>query len=143
VRALFDMVPVLKPVLPDPGVPFQLVHHDDVATALRSAVLGRGAPGVYNLAAEDSVSFSDLARALGWYSVPIPDLMVDATAEIVARLPFVPATARWVEAGRQPVLLDCAKARRELRWRPRHTSADTLTDTVRAARADLAAAVED
>ena len=38
VRALFDQVPVLKPVLPDPGVPFQLVHHDDVAAALRAAV---------------------------------------------------------------------------------------------------------
>ena len=32
-------------VLPDPGVPFQLVHHDDVATALRAGVVGRGEPG--------------------------------------------------------------------------------------------------
>lgn len=143
VRALFDMVPILKPVLPDPGIPFQLVHHDDVASALRSAVLGRGVPGVYNLAAQDTISFGDLARALGWYSVPIPELAVDATAEIVARLPFAPATARWVEAGRKPVLLDCARARRELKWRPKHTSADTLVETVAAARADLAAGVED
>lgn len=142
VRALFDMVPILKPVLPDPGVPFQLVHHDDVASALRAAVVGRGAPGVYNLAAEDSVSFSDLAKALGWYSVPVPDLAIDATAEVVARLPFMPATARWVEAGRQPVLLDCARARRELRWRPKHSSADTLVATVAAARGDLAAGVD-
>jgi nucleoside-diphosphate-sugar epimerase len=44
VRAL-ELLPALKPVLPDPGVPFQLVHHDDVATALRAAVLGRGEPG--------------------------------------------------------------------------------------------------
>lgn len=139
VRALFDMVPVLKPVLPDPGIPFQLVHHDDVASALRAAVLGRGTPGVYNLAAEDTITFSDLARALGWYSVPIPELAVDATAEIVARLPFAPATARWVEAGRTPVLLDCAKARKELRWRTQHTTAQTLTATVGAARADLQA----
>ncbi|MFL5845831.1 MAG: NAD-dependent epimerase/dehydratase family protein [Solirubrobacteraceae bacterium] len=142
VRALFDMVPILKPVLPDPGIPFQLVHHDDVANALRAAVLGRGEPGVYNLAAEDTISFSDLARALGWYSVPIPELMVDATAEIVARLPFLPAEARWVEAGRKPVLLDCAKARKELRWRTQHTSAQTLTATVGAARADLQAGVD-
>ncbi len=143
IRALFDMVPILKPVLPDPGIPFQLVHHDDVASALRAAVLGRGKPGVFNLAAEDTISFSDLAKALGWYSVPIPELAVDATAEIVARLPFAPATARWVEAGRTPVLLDCAKAKRELRWRPKHSSADTLQETVRAARADLQAGVDD
>src|SRR3712207_3343025 len=50
IRGLFDQVPVLKPVIPDPGVPFQLVHHDDVAQALKAAVLGRGEPGVYHLA---------------------------------------------------------------------------------------------
>ena len=42
VLRLLDGVPFLKPVLPDPGVPFQLVHHDDVASAMRAAVLGRG-----------------------------------------------------------------------------------------------------
>jgi nucleoside-diphosphate-sugar epimerase len=75
--------------------------------------------------------------------VPIPDLAVDATAEIVARLPFLPAEARWVEAGRTPVLLDCAKARKELRWHARHTSKETLHEVVRAARADLQAGVDD
>jgi nucleoside-diphosphate-sugar epimerase len=54
----------------------------------------------------------------------------------------LPATARWVEAGRQPVLLDCARAKRELRWRPKHTSAETLAATVAAARADREAGVE-
>jgi nucleoside-diphosphate-sugar epimerase len=139
VRALFDMVPVLKPVLPDPGVPFQLVHHDDVASALRAAVVGRGAPGVYNLAGEGTITFSDLAAALGWYAVPIPELAVDATAEVLARIPFLPAEARWIEAGRKPVLLDTARARRELRWRPKHDSRETLTQTVEASRADLQA----
>src|SRR5271165_6891728 len=50
VLSLLDGVPILKPVLPDPGVPFQLIHHDDVASAMRAAVIGRGEPGVYNLA---------------------------------------------------------------------------------------------
>jgi len=142
IRALFDMVPILKPVLPDPGVPFQLVHHDDVATALRSAVTGRGAPGIYNLAAEGQLTFSDLADALGYYSVPIPELAVDATAEIVARLPFLPAEARWIEAARMTVLLDASRAKRELKWRPKHDAAATLRATVAASRADLQAGVE-
>ncbi len=33
-RWALGRAPVLRPVLPDPGVPFQLVHHDDVAAAL-------------------------------------------------------------------------------------------------------------
>jgi UDP-glucose 4-epimerase len=139
VRALFDQVPILKPVLPDPGVPFQLVHHDDVATALRSAVLGRGTAGVYNLAGPGEVTMRDLADALGYYTVPIPELAVDATAEIVSRLPFMPDEASWIEAARIPVLMDTAKARSQLKWRPRHDALATLRATVEAHREDLSA----
>jgi nucleoside-diphosphate-sugar epimerase len=134
-RAL-ELMPALRPVLPDPGVPFQLVHHDDVATALVAAVLGRGEPGVYNLAGPGELTMSDLASALGWYSVPMPEIAVDAAAELVARLPFVPAEAQWIEAVRTPVLMDTAKARRELHWRPRHAAAQTLQQMVDAARAE-------
>jgi nucleoside-diphosphate-sugar epimerase len=134
-RAL-ELMPALKPVLPDPGVPFQLVHHDDVATALRAAVLGRGEPGVYNLAGPGELTMSDLASALGWYSVPMPEIAMDAAAELVARLPFVPAEAQWIEAVRTPVLMDTAKARRELRWRPQHDARQTLQQMVDAARSE-------
>jgi UDP-glucose 4-epimerase len=134
-RAL-ELVPVLRPVIPDPGVPFQLVHHDDVAAALRAAVLGRGEPGVYNLAGPGTLTLSDVADALGWYSIPLPELAMDAAAELVARLPFVPAEAQWIESLRRPVLIDTAKARRELRWRPRHDARETLQSMVDAARSE-------
>jgi nucleoside-diphosphate-sugar epimerase len=137
VRALFDQVPVLRPVLPDPGVPFQLVHHDDVADALVAGVLGRGAPGVYNLAGMGELTVKDVADALGYYSVPIPELAVDATAEIVGRLPFLPPEARWVEAFRRPVLMDCSRAHRELGWEPAHDARHTLHETVAATRDDV------
>jgi nucleoside-diphosphate-sugar epimerase len=134
VRRLLDIMPVLRPVLPDPGVPFQLVHTDDVATALRAAVLGRGEPGVYNLAADGELTASDLASALGWYSIPVPEIAVDATAHVAARLPFLPPEADWLHAFRVPTLMDATKARRELGWRPRHDARETLQATVRAAR---------
>ncbi|HZU61549.1 MAG TPA: hypothetical protein VE983_11320 [Solirubrobacteraceae bacterium] len=136
VRRTLELLPALKPVIPDPGTPFQLVHHDDVASALRAAILGRGRPGVYNLAGPGELRMSDLAEALGWYSVPVPELAVDATAELVARLPFMPAEAQWIESVRAPVLMDTAKARRELRWRPRHDAQETLVEMVQAARAE-------
>ena len=136
-RELFDSVPALKPVLPDTGVPFQLVHHDDVASAVRAAVAGRGEPGVYNLAGPGEITFKDFADALGYYAIPVPDLAVDATAQVVARLPFMPDEATWIEAARVPVLMDTAKARRELRWRPQHDALETLRETVAAAREDL------
>ena len=136
VLRVLELMPILKPVLPDPGVPFQLVHHDDVAAAMRAAVLGRGTPGIYNLAGPGRLTMSDVADALGWYSVPLPDLALDATAEAVARLPFMPAEAQWVETFRSPVLMDTSKARRELRWRPHHDARETLQEMVDAARSE-------
>jgi UDP-glucose 4-epimerase len=136
VLRLLDGVPILKPVLPDPGVPFQLVHHDDVASAMRAAVLGRGESGVYNLAGPGEMTVKLLASELGWYSIPVPELAVDAVAELVGRLGFLPAQAQWISAFREPVIMSTAKARRELGWRPRHDATATLRATIAAARMD-------
>jgi nucleoside-diphosphate-sugar epimerase len=134
VRRLLDVMPVLKPVIPDPGVPFQLVHADDVATALRAAVLGKGEAGIYNLAGEGILNLSDIADELNWYSVPVPDIAVDATAEITQRLPFLPPEAEWLQSFRVPTIMDTTKARKSLGWRPQKDARETLHETVVAAR---------
>ena len=136
VRRLFDVMPILKPVVPDPGVPFQLVHHDDVARAIAAAIAGRGKPGIYNLAGEGTITLTQLANALGWYAIPVPDIAVDATVEVVSRLPFLPTEAEWVNTMRTPVLMDIKKARRQLRWFPKYDARETLEQTVEAARAE-------
>jgi UDP-glucose 4-epimerase len=136
VLRLLDGVPILKPVLPDPGVPFQLVHHDDVATAMRAAVLGRGPAGAYNLAGSGELTVAQLAEELGWYAIPVPELAVDAVAEMIGRLGFLPAQAQWISAFREPVIMDASKARRELGWRPRYDALQTLRATIAAARMD-------
>jgi UDP-glucose 4-epimerase len=136
VLSLLEGLPILRPVLPDPGIPFQLVHHDDVASAMRAAVLGRGKPGVYNLAGTGKLSVKQLAEELGWYSIPVPELAVDAVAEMVARLGFLPAQAQWVAAFREPMIMSTAKAKHELRWRPRHDALHTLRETITAARTE-------
>lgn len=134
VRKAFGAMPLLRPVVPDPGTPFQLVHEDDVASALLAAVLGEGEPGAYNLAGDGDVTISDLARALGWYSLPLPEIAVEATVSIVSRLPYMPAMASWINAIKVPVLMDTTKARSLLGWEPRFDSLDTLATTVQAAR---------
>jgi len=136
VRRVFDVVPMLKPVVPDPGVPYQLVHHDDVATAIRAAIQGRGEPGVYNLAGDGELRVSDLASEMGYYAVPVPELAVEATAAITARLPFMPPEAAWIQAFRVPAIMDTTKARKQLGWRPKHSGHDALRAMVAAARAE-------
>ena len=134
-RWALGRVPELRPVLPDPGVPFQLVHHDDVAAALCAAVIGHGQPGVYNLAGPGRLTITDLAHALGWHAVPAPHLAVGVAAEAVALMPFLPDEAAWIEAVRRPVLMDAARARRKLHWMPHYDARETLKQTIDAVRA--------
>jgi len=139
VRSLLSSMPILKPVIPDPGIRFQLVHEDDVASAFLAGVQGKGAPGPYNLAGRGTITVGDLAGALGWYSVPIPELAVSLTAEAVSRLPL-PAATSWVHSVRKPVLMRTGRAERELGWKPEHTAKATLKDLVAAKRAEAPAA---
>jgi nucleoside-diphosphate-sugar epimerase len=136
VLSLLDGVPILRPVLPDPGIPFQLIHHDDVATAIRAGVTGKGDPGPYNLAGTGRMTVRALAEELGWYSIPVPELAVDAAAEMVGRLGFLPSQAQWIAAFREPVIMSTAKARKGLGWRPRHGALQTLRETITSARMD-------
>ncbi len=133
-RWALGKVPELRPVLPDPGVSFQLVHHDDVAAALCAAVVGHGEPGTYNLAGPGELTITDLAHALGWHAVPAPQIAVGVAAEAVAMMPFLPDEAAWIEAIRRPVLMDTARARRKLHWMPHHDARQTLAQTIEAVR---------
>jgi nucleoside-diphosphate-sugar epimerase len=127
-------VPAIKPVLPDHGVPFQLVHHDDVATALVAGVLGAGNAGVYNLAGAGEVRWSDVANELDWYTVRIPKGAIDVAANVLGRIPPLAVEAGWLEALRVPMLMDCTRARRQLGWQPRYDGRQTLHELVAARR---------
>ena len=133
-RRGIERLPLVKPVLPDPGMPLQLVHHDDVARAMAAAIEGAGRPGVYNLAGEEEIGVADIARELGWRSVPVPGPAVDAGAAVARRLTFASTRLEWATALDTPVLMDTARARRELDWRPRHDALETLRETVAGAR---------
>jgi UDP-glucose 4-epimerase len=136
VSRLLRSMPVLKPVIPDPGTPFQLVHENDVASAFVAGVHGRGSPGPYNLAGKGKLQMSDLADALGWYSVSLPQTAVGTTAELISRVPNLPAIVSWIHSVRKPVLMKTERAKKELGWKPQHTSRATLKELVAAYRDD-------
>jgi UDP-glucose 4-epimerase len=133
-RKGIEKLPLVRPVLPDPGTPIQLVHHDDVAQGMAAAIGGDGPPGVYNLAGEGEVRVRDIARALGWRWVPVPGPAVSLGTAAAQRLKFVSSKLEWAVAADTPVLMDTAKARRDLGWRPAHNAEETLGETVIGAR---------
>lgn len=128
VRTALAKVPGMRMVVPDPGSPLQLVHHDDVATAIAAATTGRGEPGAYNLAGDGTVTFGDVATALDARTVPVPRSAAVLASNVVARLPWVPTMAEWIHVARTPVLMDTTKAKALLGWEPKHTSSETLRE---------------
>ncbi len=129
-----EKLPLVSPVLPDPGVPVQLVHHDDVAQAMAAAICGDGPAGVYNLAGEGEIRIRDIARELGWRSIPVPRPAVGLGTALARRLSFASPKLEWAIAADTPVLMDTGKARRDLGWKPQHPADQTLQETVTGAR---------
>lgn len=125
-RAVVKAVPILKPVVPDPGIPLQLVHHDDVASAIALAATTPAPPGAYNIAGDGVVTVGDVARALGGRPVRVPAVAASAASAALSRVPLVPSMLEWLHTARTSMVMDTTKARTQLGWRPVHSSAETL-----------------
>jgi UDP-glucose 4-epimerase len=133
-RRGLEKLPLVSPILPDPGLPIQLVHHDDVARAMGAAICGDGPPGAYNLAGEGEIRVRDIARGLGWRWVPVPRPAVGLGAAAARHLTFASPKLEWATALDTAVLMDTSKAREELGWKPRWSADQTLSQTVAGAR---------
>ncbi|MCV7441855.1 NAD-dependent epimerase/dehydratase family protein [Mycobacterium paraense] len=125
-RAISKVAPMLKPVVPDPGIPLQLVHHDDVAEAIALAATAPAPPGAYNIAGDGVVTVSEVAKALGGRPVRVPAVAASAASAAISRVPFVPSMLEWLHVARTSVVMDTTKARTELGWRPVHSAQETL-----------------
>ncbi|HEX4394029.1 MAG TPA: NAD-dependent epimerase/dehydratase family protein [Mycobacterium sp.] len=128
VRRLTRSLRLPKPLFPDPGTPLQLVHHDDVASAVALATTTTSAPaGAYNIAGDGVLSMSEIADALGARPIKVPRTAAVAASKVVSRLPFVPSALEWLHAGRTSVVMDVSKAKEKLQWQPKYSAAETLS----------------
>jgi len=135
-RRLAELALRLPIALPVPVAPLalQFIHEEDVGEALRLCVVGAGPPGVYNIAGDGVLTAVDVAREAGLRPVAVPQAPVQSVARLLAALPFAPPALGWAEALASPVIMDTAKARRELGWSPRWTALEALRETLAAER---------
>ena len=106
------------PVVPElDRLRFQAVHGADVAEAYRLA-LRRDARGPFNIAADPVLDASTLAELLDARPVRVPAAALRGAASITWRMRAQPSPPGWVDMALAVPLLDAARAREELGWRP-------------------------
>jgi UDP-glucose 4-epimerase len=127
VMRVTQTLPLLKPLFPDPGTPLQLVHHDDVGSAIALAATTSAPAGAYNIAGDGVLSVAEVVEALGARPVRVPRIAARAASGIIARLPLVPSLLEWLHAGRTSVVMDVSKAKTQLGWTPKYTGAEALS----------------
>jgi len=130
---LVGRLPVRLPVLL-PALPVQFIHEDDVGQALLQCIVAAGPAGAYNIAGDGVITAHDVVRELGLRPMSVPLGMAQRTARALAAVPmpqFMPPVTEWIEATSHPVIIDTTKARRDLGWRPRYTSIESLRATLR------------
>ncbi|MGN2638262.1 hypothetical protein ACTD5D_19115 [Nocardia takedensis] len=115
------------------GLRMQMVHADDVASAVRACVSGR-IPGAFDLAAEPVLTAPVLAELLGGLRLPAPRAAISAAAWASWRVGAQPLHPGWIALADRASLLDTTAARRELGWTPCHHARSTCAELVRGMR---------
>lgn len=117
----------LLPVVALPsGIAVQVVHADDVASAT-VRILQRRCGGAYNLAA-DPLDARRLAAAVGSEPLELPGDTLRAAVSALFELRLVPVSPGWFDVAVRSPLMDTARARADLDWRPRHSSVESVRE---------------
>jgi UDP-glucose 4-epimerase len=120
------------PLVPrHPRLVFQGVHTRDVAEAYRLAVVG-DARGPFNIAAPPVLHGDELARALSARAVSLPGPLMRIAADVSWRLRLQPTPAGWLDLALSVPVMDTARARRELGWRPTVDAGEALRELLEA-----------
>lgn len=118
------------PALPHvPGLAVQLVHAEDVAQAVATAVT-RDVRGAFNLAAPPPLSGRDLAERFGARVVTVPSTLARAAVRASHAAHLQPVDAGWLDLALGSPLLRTDRAAQELDWRPRWDALEALDDVL-------------
>lgn len=117
-------------VTPCPDVPMQFVWVDDMVSALMLGLM-EDAPGAFNIAGDHPLTWREVARLAGKAHVTVPYHAVLWLAELTSRLGVQRRLPPgWLRMARYPVVMNCAKAKRVLGWRPRHDTGGAVRQLI-------------
>ncbi|HJT37961.1 MAG TPA: SDR family oxidoreductase [Actinomycetota bacterium] len=112
--------------------PLQLVHEDDVASAIVLAV-SKDLDGVYNLAADGWLSSDEVVALSGKKRVELPEAVAFSMAERLWKTGLTTAPPGELHYVMHPWVVDASKLR-AAGWAPRHTNREALLETLESHR---------
>lgn len=110
--------------------PLQFIHERDAATAFALAARG-GATGIFNVAADGTLTFAEVARILGKPLVRLPYGLLATLATLGRWLRVSPVSARTVAFIRHPMVVDAARFRASFGFAPQHTTHEAVVEFAR------------
>lgn len=120
--------PGLVPVVPNPrDLRMQVLHSSDAGQAFRLAAV-RDVRGAFNVAADEPVDGRLLAGLLGARTVRMPSRLLRSALSAAWNLRLVPASPGLFDAVVRLPLMDTTRARTELRWAPRYSAAEAISE---------------
>jgi len=111
--------------------PMQFVSEDDMAEVLYRAVKSE-ACGIFNVAGDGTVRFSDLVRAAGKKAVPIPAALLYPGAAMMWTLRLAPFPAGMLDMIRYPWVADNTRLKAIFGYTPRLNSKQALESFIAA-----------
>ena len=105
--------------------PMQFVSEDDIAEALYRAVKSE-ARGIFNVAGNGTVRFSELVRAVGKKPLPIPAALLYPWAAILWALRLAPFPAGMLDMIRYPWVADNMRLKKVFGYTPHLDSKQAL-----------------
>lgn len=107
------------------AAPIQFIHEDDAVEAFRLAAVGE-AQGVFNVAADGTLTYSEIARVLGKPVLLLPFRLLAALASLGKHLGVSPVSAVTLRFIQHPIVVDPARFRTAFGFTPRYDTRRTL-----------------
>lgn len=105
--------------------PIQLLDEDDAVEAFHLAATSH-LEGVFNIAAEGTLTYPELARLMGKRIVLLPYPVLAGIATLGKWLGLSPVGAKTLRFIRHPIVLDASRFRASFGFRPRYDSRSAL-----------------
>ena len=103
----------------------QFIHEEDVAEAFYLAATSQ-AQGPFNVAADEGVRLSEVARIMGKPLIGLPAWLAYPVVQALYNLRLLPFGSSQLDYIRYPLSMSIDKIKREFGFRPRYSSRQTL-----------------